>query len=287
VLPSKLAQTHSVMFKTAALLCFMWWMPARAEDPAAAPAAAPAATAPVEPQAAVQPAPQAAAAPAPAPAPAEPQATAQPAAQTAAAAAPAPEPEPAKPDVPQVDFQSEDTFIDVTDALRSKQFVQRAILSSAIQETSKFGLSKSYLAPLIGYDAIFQPANRGPFTKFASGSITIAYGYITQGSNDYEIGVDLSAVSNLFLDYKYIFRPRNYSFWPFLGGGLGFAIDALNLTASPPAAVAYTGGGTDFFMTLGVLVPLVDVGLRAEAKFQFYGLSRLVLSTGIGVNFFL
>jgi hypothetical protein len=41
------------------------------------------------------------------------------------------------------------------------------------------------------------------------------------------------------------------------------------------------------FATLGFLVPLVDIGIKAEARLNFYGTDRLVLSSGVGVVFFL
>jgi hypothetical protein len=198
-----------------------------------------------------------------------------------------PNPDVAKNEAPSVDFQSEDTFIDVPDALRSKQFVQRAVLSSAIEQTSRFGTSRYFVNQTLGYDAIFQPANRGPFAKYDSGDITLSAGYISEGGHSVELGVALSAVSNIFIDYRYIVRPGTYKFWPFLGMGLGENVGDLDITTPTPAAAAYYGGSTMFFGTLGLLIPLVDVGLKAEAKFEFYGMSRLVLSTSVGVNFFL
>jgi hypothetical protein len=41
------------------------------------------------------------------------------------------------------------------------------------------------------------------------------------------------------------------------------------------------------FLNVGFLVPLVEVGLKVEFRFVFYGLARLSLTQGVGVIFFL
>lgn len=186
-----------------------------------------------------------------------------------------------------VDFSSEKTFLDVPDALRSKGYVERAVLSSTIKETSNFDFGRLYVDNLIGYDAIFQPANRGPFAKYSSGDLSFGLGYLSEGGNATELAVSLSAVSTISVSYRHIFRPKTYGFWPFVGIGLGMEVKPLGFTDVPIAAQAYTGSSEMIFPTVGVMIPLIDVGLKLEARFVFYGLSRLILTTGAGVVFFL
>ena len=49
--------------------------------------------------------------------------------------------------VPDVNFENEETFIDQSDAIGSKQYVRRAILSSVIRETSRFSFQRLYVSP--------------------------------------------------------------------------------------------------------------------------------------------
>lgn len=200
--------------------------------------------------------------------------------------------DPAKPtteqkDSPYVDFSSDETFLDVPDALRSKNYVSRAVLSSAIKATSHFEFGRMYLSNLIGYDAIFQPANRGAFAKYSSGDISFGGGYVSQNGHAFELALSLSAVSTISLCYRYIIHPKSFGLWPYLGLGLGAEIKQLSFSDVPAAAQVYTGSSEMVFPTLGVMIPLIDVGLKLEARFIFFGLSRLVLTTGAGVVFFL
>ena len=41
------------------------------------------------------------------------------------------------------------------------------------------------------------------------------------------------------------------------------------------------------FTSLGVLIPIVEVGIKAEMRATFYGLDRMVLSQGLGLIIFL
>jgi len=93
-------------------------------------------------------------------------------------------------------------------------------------------------------------------------------------------------VSNLFVDYRYFYSVDSLSVWPFVGFGVGKEI-GIHLADPPIEAQVYQGMTTMGFATIGALVPLVDVGIKAEARFNFYGLDRLMLTTGIGVIFFL
>jgi hypothetical protein len=187
------------------------------------------------------------------------------------------------------DFEHEDTFMDIPDALRSRQFVHRAILSTIIRDSAKVQLGSFYLNQLLGFNAIYQPSGRGgkSFAKYASGVLGVSLGYSTQGGHSVEGGIDLSGVSNLVFGYRYFFQSEHSSFWPFLGAGLAMEMAALRLSDIPVEAKVYQGSSTAEFFTLGALIPLVDLAIRAEAKFVFYGLDRLMLTTGVGVVFFL
>jgi hypothetical protein len=250
------------------------------------------------PQAAPQPQPEIQA-PAAAAAPAQPDPSA--AAQTPAAAGSPPasgekmaesskkEEEKKKEEEPPYDFEHEDTFIDVPDALRSKQFVHRAILSTIIRDTAKVTLGNWYFDNTMGFNAVYQPANQGgeSFAKYVTGVLGFSFGYASQKGHAGELGFQFSGVSNLFLGYKYFLRPEKWSAWPFLGVGLTQVIPSIQLAAIPVEAQVYQGINTGLYIDTGLLVPLVDIALKAQARFSFYGLDRLMLTTGVGVIFFL
>ena len=187
------------------------------------------------------------------------------------------------------DFENEETFMDVPDALRSRQFVHRAILSTIIRDTVKVSLGTWYVNHLMGFNAIYQPANRGgkSFAKYVSGVIGFAGGYVTEGGHAIELGVDLSANSLMFFNYKKLMGGEGKMFWPYFGLGAGMEMGFFRLTDLPPEAKVYQGSTTMGFFTIGTLVPLVDLALKVEARFIFFGLDRLMLSTGAGVVFFL
>lgn len=186
--------------------------------------------------------------------------------------------------IPEVDFESPDSFIDHNDAVGSKQYVRRAILSSVIESTSKFAFDRMYVNHLMGFSAVFQKTH---FAKFVTGVQGLSLGYITENGHGFEGGIELSAVSNLFAGYRYVMRPEKFSLWPFFGAGVGTQVSSIKFADGPPEAESYDGTTQMVFTTLGLLVPLVDVGIKAEARFGFYGFDRLVMSTGVGVVVFL
>jgi len=197
-------------------------------------------------------------------------------------------PEPKKED--QVyDFEHEETFMDVPDALRSRQFVHRAILSTIIRDTAKVQLGSFYVNHLMGFSAVYQPANQGgkSFAKYVSGVIGFAGGYSTEGGHTFELGFDLSSNSNIYLSYRKFLSSENATFWPYVGMGLGMEMAAIRLTDIPVEAKAYQGKDQFAMVVLGTLIPLVDIAIKAEARFVLYGLDRLMLTTGAGVVFFL
>jgi len=193
-----------------------------------------------------------------------------------------------KKDDPSYDFENEEAYMDVPDALRSRQYVHRAILSTIIRDTAKVTLGSYYFNHLMGFNAVYQPANRGgkSFAKYVSGVLGFSFGYSSEGGHAGELGLELSGVSNLTLGYRYFFQPKSFAFWPTLGVGVGTEV-GLRLSDIPVEAQAYQGQKQMAFLTLGAVVPMVDIALKAEARFNFYGLDRLMLTTGVGVIFFL
>ncbi len=183
-------------------------------------------------------------------------------------------------------FETEDSFIDVDEAIRSRQYVRRAVLASAIKSSSRFSFSRFYINHLMGYNAVL---HRGTqlFTKYESALLGLSVGYITDGGIALEGGIELSAISDAFVGMRYVMRPQNISLWPFIGAGLGTEISAINFSDRPLEAKSYTGPTQMGFLTAGLLIPIVDVGIKAEARGIFYGVSRLSLVTGVGVVIFL
>jgi len=190
-----------------------------------------------------------------------------------------------------IDFQHEDAFIDNEDAIKSEHYVRRAILSTIVNTTGKFEFNRVYLNHLMGFSAIYQQKN-GPikFTKYTSGMQGLSVGYVTGKGHAFELGLEASSVSNLFAGYRYIWRPETFSMWPFAGVGIGTEISSLRLSQGPTEAENYgrLGGMKQMgFGTLGVLIPVVEVGIKAEIRANFYGLDRMVLSQGLGLILFL
>lgn len=185
---------------------------------------------------------------------------------------------------PKLDFENPDTLIDPIEGLKNKHFVRRAILSSMAKHTSRFDFKRPYINHLMGFSAVLQ---RDLFTKYVSGLQALSAGYISENGHGFEAGFEFSSVSNLFVGYRRIFRPDTFSLWPFIGGGLGTEVSFLRFADGPTQAPSYNGLRQMGFGTVGFLVPLVDIGIKAEARFNFYGTDRLVLASGIGVIFFL
>jgi len=191
----------------------------------------------------------------------------------------------------EIDFENEDAFIDSQEAVRSEHYVRRAILSTIVNTTGKFEFGRMYLNHLMGFSAIYQQQN-GPirFTKYTSGMQGLSLGYVNRKGHAFELGLEVSAVSNLYGGYKYIWRPEKISAWPFLGLGIGSEISSVRLSQGPVEAENYSrfGGMKQMaFGTLGVMIPIVEVGIKAEMRATFYALDRMVLSQGLGLIIFL
>lgn len=187
------------------------------------------------------------------------------------------------------DFENEDAYMDVPDALRSKQFVHRAILSTIIRDTSKVNLGGFYFNYLLGFNAIYQPSNRASknFAKYVAGAMGIAAGYTTKAGHSAELGFEASSVSSLFVGYRYFMTSESYTLWPYVGAGMGMEVDGIQLSDVPIDAKYYAGQTQFGFFCLGAVVPLVDLAVKVEARANFFGLDRLMLTTGLGVIFFI
>ncbi len=184
---------------------------------------------------------------------------------------------------PVIDMEHAETFIDVSEAIRSRQYVQRTILSTVIRATTKFSMDRFYVNHLMGFSSVIQASG-----KSSSGLQGLATGYVSSGGHGFEVGAEFSAVSNVYAGYRYIYRPDNFSLWPILGFGAGMEVNALNISKPPrfnpdnpviPKSL--------FYGMAGLLIPLVDVGLRAEVRFSVQGMRRLILTQGLGLIVFL
>ena len=187
-------------------------------------------------------------------------------------------------DKPNIDFENPDTLIDPIEGLRNKHYVRRAILSSMARHTSRFDFDRPYINHLMGFSAVLQ---RDLFTKYVAGLQALSAGYITENGHGFEAGLEFASVSNLFIGYRKIFRPESFSVWPFAGFGAGTEVTFFRFADGPTQAPVYNGLKQMGFGNVGFLVPLADIGIKAEARFNFYGTDRLILATGIGVIFFL
>ena len=192
---------------------------------------------------------------------------------------------------PKIDFDNEDSFTDVQEAIRSEHYVRRAILSTIVNTTGRFDLGRMYINHLMGFSAIYQQKN-GPvsFTKYTSGMQGLSIGWVSKKGHSFELGLEVSAVSNVFGGYRYIWRPEKFSIWPYAGVGIGTEVSSIRLSQGPTAAENYSklGGQKQMgFTSLGVLIPIVEVGIKAEMRATFYGLDRMVLSQGLGLIIFL
>ncbi|MFM8315302.1 MAG: hypothetical protein ACKOA8_13535 [Deltaproteobacteria bacterium] len=190
-----------------------------------------------------------------------------------------------------IDFENEDAFIDQQEAIRTEHYVRRAILSTIVNTTGKFGFKRFYINHLMGFNAVYQTEN-GPikFTKYTSGMQGLSVGYVTKKGHAFELGMEASAVSNIYGGYRYIWRPEKYTVWPFAGIGIGTEVSSIKLSQGPAAAENYgrLGGMKQMgFGTLGLLIPIVEVGIKAEVRAVFYGLDRLVLTQGLGLIIFI
>lgn len=190
------------------------------------------------------------------------------------------------------DFEHEDVYIDIQDALRSRAFVHRAIVSSAIDYNTqvRLRLGRYYINHLMGFNAIIQFGKSNPdrqFAKYVAGIQGFSVGYVTELGHALEAGLELSSVSSIFGGYRFFYRPEKYKLWPILGGGAGYEVRKLSISDGPFEAQNYDGEKKYLFGMLGAVIPLVDVALKIELRASFYGSDRWVFTQGIGAMFFL
>ncbi len=180
---------------------------------------------------------------------------------------------------------SEEELTDISEATRSKQYMQRTILSQVIRETSGFNLGRFYLNHLMGFSNVYQTAEN--YVKFSTGFQGLSAGYVSSGGHALEVGTELSVVTNVFAGYRFFVRPKNFSVWPVAGFGVGKQIQQIKFIDGPIEAQDYNGSTSLFFGSLAILIPLVDIGLKAEIRFNFHGSDRITFLYGVGAMVFL
>ncbi len=183
-----------------------------------------------------------------------------------------------------IDMEHSDTFMDVSEAIRSRQYVQRTILSTVIRATTKFAMNRFYLNHLMGFSSVMQ-AN--PIAKYSTGLQGLAAGWVSSGGHAFETGVEVSAVSNVYVGYRYFHQLENFSLWPILGFGVGKEMPALRISEPPGGGSPLLASKPLIYMVVGLLIPLVDVGLRAEVRFSVQGAQRVIMTQGLGLVVFL
>lgn len=190
---------------------------------------------------------------------------------------------------PVLDLEHENTYLDIHQALQSEKFVHRAVLSALIEKTSGVSFNRLYLNHLMGFTAVMQKAGTPgvEFMKFNKAAQGVSIGYVFDGGHGIEAGVEISGVSSLFAGYRFFWQSAGLSFWPMAGLGAGMELSGVRISDVPVEAERYVGKDYMGFLTLGLLVPLIDVGLKVEFRGQFYGSDRIVLSQGVGAIIFL
>ena len=184
----------------------------------------------------------------------------------------------------QADELGEDTYLDSEEALRSRKYVRRAVLSEMVKTNATLNVNSLYVNHLMGFSNVWQRGDQ--YAKYMSGMQGLAAGYVSKSGHAVELGAEFSSVGNLYGGYKYYMRP-GISIWPFLSAGLGMEMKTLSLGDGPREARLYHGSKLMYFFGGGLLIPLVDVGLRAELRLGMYGKDRWVLTQGIGAVLFL
>jgi hypothetical protein len=64
-------------------------------------------------------------------------------------------------------------------------------------------------------------------------------------------------------------------------------LKSLSFADGPPEAALYSGPRQMGFVTIGFLIPTIDVGFKGEVRLNFYGFDRVVLTSGVGNILFL
>ena len=182
-----------------------------------------------------------------------------------------------------VNFEGEEGFIDLSDALRSKHFVRRAILNTAIKNSSRFHLGRPYINHLVGFNAILQM----PRAKMMTAMQALSAGYVLPFGLGIEGGLDFSSISHAYVGTRFLFDQLSTFVWPFAGLGLSRQIDFLSVSDGARELREYAGSTSAYFVNFGLMIPLVDIGLKAEGRLSIYGSDRLMITTGLGAVLFL
>lgn len=187
------------------------------------------------------------------------------------------------------DFDSEKAYIDVDDAMYSKEYVHRHLLSAVIADSTQLQLGRLFVNFLTTTSYVHQEGDgiNVKWIEFVSGGMTISGGYATEGGHTVELGASLSAISHIFLAYRYFLGGGKWSVWPYVGAGAGFAMGMLNISDGPFEVQVYQGPKNLFSGTVGMLLPMPDVGLRLQVNIDFWGSNRAVFTPGLGVVVFL
>lgn len=183
-----------------------------------------------------------------------------------------------------VNLESEDSFIDLSDALKSKHFVRRAILNTAIKNSSKFHLGRPYVNHLVGFNAVIQMSPKAR-TMYAMQSL--AAGYVFSFGLGVEAGLGFSGLSDFYFGTRYVFDQMSSFVWPFVGVGYSKLLQSLSVSDTDRELGIYAGATAGPFFTFGLMIPLVDIGLKAEVRGNLYGTDRIIVTTGLGAVLFL
>jgi hypothetical protein len=142
----------------------------------------------------------------------------------------------------------------------------------------------------MGYSAVHQQpslVSSGEWTEFGTVLQGIAAGYVLESGHALEVGLNFSAWTEAHVGYRYFLRIDEFAVWPFAGGGVGMELRGFALSDGTFESNAYQGRNTMLYFGGGLLMPLLDVGLKMEARLTLFGAERIVLTTGIGLLLFL
>jgi len=172
--------------------------------------------------------------------------------------------------------------------MKSERFVHRVIIKEAISDSSRFRLGRFYLNHMMGFSAIHQEGDgfTVQWAEFVSGAQGIAVGYVTPQGHCAEIGLEFSAVTSAHVGYRFFIRPRGFGLWPFLGAGVGIEVPSLRMSNGPFESRTYKGERQLIFGSAGLMLPLLDIGLKVELRVSVYGNDRVVFTQGVGAVIF-
>ncbi|MCB0406381.1 MAG: hypothetical protein KDD51_16485 [Bdellovibrionales bacterium] len=186
-------------------------------------------------------------------------------------------------------FRDKDAYMDVEDAMHSKQFVHRHILSKTIAESKPLELGKYFINFVTTSSYVHQQGDgvNVKWIEYNAGGITLSGGFSTEGGHTFELGMSLSSISYVFGGYRYVFGTSEWDVWPYAGAGMGIGMTFLDIADGPFEVQAYNGSTTVFSGVLGMMVPLPDIAVKLEVKVDMWGGHRAVFTPGFGIMIFL